>query len=372
MKQTVFILLAGILLLSCSTEKDQYTIQGSIAGVDSAMVYLQKIGIDGWEKIDSTKLTDGNFHFSGSVVLPEMWYLTIDEKQLSLPIFVENANINVKIYPDSVDKSIVKGSLSHDTYMKYVVMDKTTMKKMEEVFNAWKTAKDAGDTLSMKKNDLLSEEIEKEMKAQLIAFVKENDKTPVSPYLITRNSWQFDLPELENLLSVLDTSMNNSTYYEAIEKRVEVLRNVAIGQIAPDFTLNDSTGNPISLSSLKGKILLVDFWAAWCGPCRAENPNVVKAWQKYNNRGFDVLGVSFDTNREKWLKAVKDDKLTWAQLSDLKGWGSEAGKLYGVNSIPANFLLDKDQKIIATGLHGEDLFNKLEELLGSGSITEQK
>ncbi|MCU0343791.1 MAG: AhpC/TSA family protein [Ignavibacterium sp.] len=372
MKNTILIILLGLLIVSCSKEKDQYTIRGKITSVDSALVYLQKIGSDGWEKIDSTKVTDGNFNFSGSVTFPEMWYITIDEKQLSIPIFVENADINVQIYPDSVDKSIVKGSVSHDTYMKYVVMDELIMKKREDIYTAWKEAKDIGDMEAMKKNELISEELDKETKAQLISFIKSNSQTVVSPYLITRNSWQFDLPELENLISVLDTSMNNSTYYQAITKRIEVLRNVAVGQFAPDFTLNDSTGTPISLSSLKGKILLVDFWAAWCGPCRAENPNVVKAWQKYKDRGFDVLGVSFDTNREKWLKAVKDDKLTWTQVSDLKGWGNEAGKLYGINSIPANFLLDRDQKILASGLRGDDLLNKLEELLGSGSLTEQK
>jgi peroxiredoxin len=314
---------------------------------------------------------DGNFTFNGAVTMPEMWYLSLNENELSVPLFIENAKIDVKIYPDSIDKSIVRGSSTHDTYMKYVVMDKTTMKKMENVYNAWKNAKEIGDTAAMKKNDLISDELDKEMKAQLVSFVKTNKNTVVSPYLITRNSWQFDLSELENILSVFDTVMSSSTYYQAIEKRIEVLRSVAIGQFAPDFTLNDSTGNPISLSSLKGKILLVDFWAAWCGPCRAENPNVVRAWQKYKDKGFDVLGVSFDTNREKWLKAVKDDKLTWTQVSDLKGWGNEAGKLYGINSIPANVLLDKDQKIIASGLRGEELFKKLEELLEPLSVAKQ-
>ncbi len=371
MKRPILILLAGILMLSCGTKNDKYTIQGTIADIDSVVVYLQKKGSDGWEKIDSAMVMNGKFTFKGSISLPEMFYLNIKEKEVVVPLFVENAEINVQIYPDSVDKSIVRGSSTNDIYMKYVAMDESIMKKMENVYNAWQNAKEIGDTASMKKNDLISEELDKEMKAQLVSFVKKNKNTVVSPYLITRNSWQFDLPELENILSVFDTAMSSSTYYQAIEKRIEVLRSVAIGQFAPDFTLNDSTGNPISLSSLKGKILLVDFWAAWCGPCRAENPNVVKAWQKYKDKGFDVLGVSFDTNREKWLKAVKDDKLTWTQVSDLKGWGNEAGKLYGINLIPANVLLDKDQKIIASGLRGEQLFKKLEELLGPLSVAKQ-
>jgi thiol-disulfide isomerase/thioredoxin len=202
------------------------------------------------------------------------------------------------------------------------------------------------------------------MKKQVQDFATTNNKTVVSPFLVIRNSWQFDLPELEALVSKMDTSLNRSQYLMLLQKRVAILKSVEVGQVAPDFTMNDSLGKPVTLSSLKGRIVLVDFWASWCGPCRAENPNVVKAYQAYSTKGFEILGCSFDQNREKWIKATKDDHLTWMHVSDLKGWANAAGKLYGINSIPANVLLDKDQKIIARNLRGEDLMNKLAEVLG--------
>jgi len=364
MKKIVFILLIGTILASCAGQKDKYTINGKINGADSGMVYLQKFDVSEWVKLDSAKLEKGVFTFKGKVDMPEMWIVSYRPKQIFVPVFVENSKISVEIYADSTDKSIITGSATHDLYKLYQKQNDSLNKLVEACYKEYKAAKDAGDSVKMKKADSVSDVLDNSLKKNIIGFAKAHSASVVGAYLVMRNAWQIELPELEGIAATFDTNMNRSTYVQSVKKRVDILKAVQIGQVAPDFTLNDTTGKPVALSSLKGKILLVDFWASWCGPCRHENPNVVRAYQGYNKKGFDVLGVSFDTDHGKWVKAIKDDGLTWTHVSDLKGWGNAAGKLYGIMSIPANVLLDKDQKIIGRNLRGEDLMKKLTEFLG--------
>lgn len=370
MKNFGIVLLAAFVFVSCSTQKDQFSINGVVKGVEDGKLYLQQLVSSKWVNVDSTQLEKGKFRFAGPIKLPEMFQIKLDEPKVVVPIFVDASDIDVQIFPDSVDKSLVTGSKAHEIFKKYLSMKEPIEAKIDAAYSEWKKARDNGDSLTMARTDSISTVLENDLKKVLVEFAGANSSSTVSPYLIMRNSWQFELPELEEVVNKFDPSIDSSQYTISLKKRIDILRSVQIGKTAPDFTMNDSLGNPIQLSSLKGKVLLVDFWASWCKPCRAENPNVVKAYQLYSKKGFDILGCSFDLSREKWLKAIKDDKLTWHHVSDLQGWDNAAGKLYGINSIPANVLLDKDQKIIARNLRGEELMKKLAEVFDSSERIE--
>ncbi|PKP23051.1 MAG: alkyl hydroperoxide reductase, partial [Bacteroidetes bacterium HGW-Bacteroidetes-21] len=184
------------------------------------------------------------------------------------------------------------------------------------------------------------------------------------PSILGSISYSMEADELETMLNNLDTSIASLPQMISLQERVSVLKAVAIGQKAPDFTMNDVDGNPVSLSSITGsKLLLVDFWAAWCGPCRKENPHIVKVYNEFHKKGFDILGVSLDQKKEDWVKAIEDDKLTWTHVSDLQYWSNAAARAYAVSSIPASFLLDETGTIIAKNLRGDDLYNKVKEVL---------
>jgi peroxiredoxin len=175
-----------------------------------------------------------------------------------------------------------------------------------------------------------------------------------------------DYGDIVPLYNGLSNTIKQSPSGKMFAERLPKLKAVAIGAIAPVFDEPDTSGKKIDLSSFRGKYVLIDFWASWCGPCRHENPNVVKAYNRYKNQNFTIVGVSLDRpgNKDKWLKAIHMDGLTWTQLSDLKFWDNKAAVLYGVRGIPQNFLLDPDGKIIAKNLRGEDLEDKLAELFG--------
>jgi peroxiredoxin len=330
------------------------------------MVYLKKRLDADWITTDSAKLKDGKATLEGNVDSPDMMYLIIENTRGAVPVFIEEGVINLTTSQNNLRDVKIENSKTNDEYNKFMtdVMGSFD-KKVQELGAKYGVAQRKGDTAEVSRLEKEYEDIENERKEIMIQYLKDNNTSVIGPYVIYANSYLFELDELEEAANSIDPSMSDNQYAKLLNERVATLKRVQIGQPYIDFTQNDPQGNPVALSSVvkENKYVLVDFWAAWCQPCRRENPNVLNAYQKYHDKGFTVFGVSFDSQKQDWIKAIQDDGLTWTQVSDLKGWGNAAGKLYGIQSIPQNILIGTDGKIIARNVRGEALQNKLKELM---------
>lgn len=364
-KIIALLILISAIIVSCSAPEasNKMTLNGSIKEAYSGNVELLKRADGDWVKLDSAVVENGTFLMSAEISFPEMFYIGIEGQNRYTAFFAEPGEITVNTSLEDYKNPEVIGSESHTEYAAFNEKMQLFNDMYSDLNTQYKEAKDAGDDTKVEALELEYESIDAQMKQFILDNALSNPKSVVAAYTVNRNAYYFDETDLEPVVNNFDPAIQESTYVKSLTHRVETLKRVAIGQPAVDFTMDNMEGEPVALSSLYGSYLLVDFWASWCGPCRRENPNVVAAYEAFHDKGFDILGVSFDRNKDKWIEAVEKDMLTWHQVSDLAYWGNAAGKLYGINSIPANILLDPEGTIIAKNLRGEDLHNKLAELL---------
>jgi len=353
-----------------------FTIKGEIKNLkDGDKIYLV-YAENGQRITDSTIVANGTFEFKGAAKDPSggnifkkinPYVRGTDTRFMDFaPLYIEPGNIIIKSV-DSVKSAIVSGTSTNNDNTKLSAKLKVFNDQMEALNNEYTKLSPAQmqDQALVAKLRGKAMKIAAEMTPVSLAFAKENPKSFVSLMTLAQLSGNAEVAgEVAIAFEGLSPELKSSTIGERINAVLEGEKKTRIGTVT-DFTQNDQNGKPVKLSDFKGKYVLVDFWASWCGPCRNENPNVVSAFNKYKDKNFTVLGVSLDKPGEKqnWLDAIAEDKLTWTHVSDLKHWQNEVSMGYGVQSIPFNFLVDPTGKIIAKNLREEALQTKLAELL---------
>lgn len=363
MRTGILILIIGIAFFSCQTRKKEFSINGSISGLDTGKIYLQKI-VDGETKtIDTSDIVAGKFAFKGKMPIPDYRLLRLDERDYITEFFLENADINIVTQKDSLRKCIITGSSSQDIYKIYADELEKLQKEVSILRAKHKSALAAKNTAEADKAKIEYQALLDKNVVFLKNFVKEHPKSAVSAYICEQQlASQLNEKELEEIVKNFPSSLDSSEYVIKLKTRLEDQKRIAVGMEGPDFTLNDPDGKPIQLSSLRGKVVLIHFWASWAMQCRQENPILVELYQQYQSKGLEIIGVSLDRTQEKWVKAIQDDKLTWLNVTDLKFWQNQAARLYAITVIPQSVLIDKDGKIIAKGLKTEELGKKLAEI----------
>lgn len=365
MKKQLFTMAIGLFVIGGWAMAQTFTIEGKIDGVKSGKAELQaREGAKMVAKYSTGIAEDGTFTLKGKVTEPDIYAIKINDLRGAITVFLDNSNIKVTGKSDDLPNAEVTGSVTNDVLVGYNKITKAQNLKLRPLYDAYNEADKAKKTEDMKKIDLQISAQDDQNLTEKLAYINANIKSPVSAFILNSMLPSIEDPTpLDKMVANFDPAYAQYKYVTMLKESLGKLKLTAIGQLAPDFTQNNPDGKPIKLSDFRGKYLLVDFWASWCGPCRAENPNVVLAYNKYKGKNFTVLGVSLDRDKANWLKGIEEDKLTWTHVSDLKYWDNEVAKLYGVRSIPANFLLDKTGKIVGRNLRGEKLEEALAKLV---------
>lgn len=353
----------GALIALAACNGNGYTIKGEISDANNGdSIFLVEMNGRQMTNQQSAVVNDGKFQFKGEQSTPVLRYIMYqnNENDQSMEFFLENGTINVKM---DTDYPSATGTPCNDAYQK--VRDKLNQyaADMSDLYDKL-SDENLGDDVraSLEKQ---SNELDQQFINAIVEGTRDNATNEVGVYMLKNFYYYMDTPQLAEIVNLVPDKFASDEAISTIKQQVNKLTATAVGQKFTDFELKDPEGNPIKLSDYagKGKVVLVDFWASWCGPCRQEMPNVIKVYNQYKDKGFEIVGVSLDQTADAWKKGIADLDITWPQMSDLKYWQCEAAAIYGVSAIPHTVLIDKDGTIIERNLRGEKLYERIAELL---------
>ena len=359
---------------------NEFKIVGTVSpDFNGQKVYLAKtISEEVMDKLDSTTVKNGKFTFSGVADKPEQRLIYFEDKLMDgqIAIYTEKGNITVKVNAEDITKSVVGGTINNNALAKLNVILVEVGEKEEafkdEHMDNFSKAKAEGDTETQ--NRIIQEysKLTKEHNKNYIAFIEENPNSLICAELfpILLKDQDAKAKDLKPIYDKMGSAPKATEMGQKVEEYLDqmlinekAMEATEVGKTAPDFSATTPNGKTLSLNQAKGKVTIIDFWASWCGPCRKENPNVVAMYNELHGKGLNIIGVSLDKDDAKWKGAIEKDNLTWQHISNLQGWDEPIAKQYGVTSIPATVILDKNGVIVARDLRGEELKAKVKELL---------
>lgn len=362
----IIFLLISLLIISCNSSND-FTINGTTDADDGSKIYILQADQNNQPYIkDSTIIKNSKFKFTGEAATPEISYFQIEGINGYVLSIIESGKINANIFKDSITSSLVSGTKSNNDFNVYRTETKTLIENINQIaYDQQQAIFDNDLELASKLRKDISRK-EQEVMLYEWDFIVKNKDSYMSALLLEVFMVENKVNK-DSIIEVFNTFSNRIKISNVGKNIADLLRQyedpINVGELAPDFTAPSLDGENITLSENLGKVTLIDFWAAWCRPCRIENPNLVRLYKKYNSSGLQIVGVSLDRTKEQWEKAVSDDNLPWIHVSNLNFWNDPIARQYSIRAIPQSFLLDENGYVIAKNLRGLSLDEKVESAL---------